>query len=98
MNAYLTQDRIEARDWANHYRQIEREEKESELADDIEKALPLHLFESLFSEHLSRRGVSGKAIAKSFDDDVNFQERVAELRRYMAEAIASHQIDIESEE
>ena len=47
MNAYYIQDRLEAQSWARHYQQIAREEKEAELADDLEKGLPQHLFESL---------------------------------------------------
>ncbi len=45
MNAYYIQDRLEAQSWARHYQQIAREEKEAELADDMEKGLPQHLFE-----------------------------------------------------
>ncbi|WP_352065641.1 host-nuclease inhibitor Gam family protein [Escherichia coli] len=38
MNAYYIQDRLEAQSWARtHYQQIAREEKEAELADDMEK-------------------------------------------------------------
>ncbi|AHG13428.1 putative host-nuclease inhibitor protein Gam [Escherichia coli O145:H28 str. RM12761] len=40
MNAYYIQDRLEAQSWARHYQQIAREEKEAELADDMEKGLP----------------------------------------------------------
>ncbi|EOK9712541.1 host-nuclease inhibitor Gam family protein, partial [Escherichia coli] len=47
MNAWLIPDRIEEQSWARHYRQITREENETELADDLEKGLPQHLFESL---------------------------------------------------
>ena len=47
MNAYYIQDRLEAQSWARHYQQLAREEKEAELADDMEKSLPQHLFESL---------------------------------------------------
>ncbi|EFZ52339.1 host-nuclease inhibitor protein gam [Shigella sonnei 53G] len=32
-------DRIEEMAWARHYQQIVREEKETELADDLEKGL-----------------------------------------------------------
>ena len=39
MNAYYIQDRLEAQSWARHYQQIAREEKEAELADDMEKGL-----------------------------------------------------------
>lgn len=57
MNAYYIQDRLEAQSWARHYQQIAREEKEAELADDMEKGLPQHLFESLCIDHLqSPRG------------------------------------------
>lgn len=42
MNAYYIQDRLEAQSWARHYQQIAREEKEAELADDMEKGLPQH--------------------------------------------------------
>lgn len=91
MNAYYIQDRLEAQSWARHYQQIAREEKEAELADDMEKGLPQHLFESLCIDHLQRHGASKKAITRAFDDDVEFQERMAEHIRYMVETIAHHQ-------
>ncbi len=96
MNAYYIQDRLEAQSWARHYQQIAREEKEAELADDMEKGLPQHLFESLCIGHLQRHGASKKAITRAFDDDVEFQERMAEHIRYMVETIAHHQVDIDS--
>ena len=74
MNAYYIQDRLEAQSWARHYQQIAREEKEAELADDMEKGLPQHLFESLCIDHLQRHGASKKAITRAFDDDVKFQD------------------------
>ncbi|EGA4451754.1 host-nuclease inhibitor protein Gam [Salmonella enterica] len=98
MNAYLTYDRIEAQDWTRHYQQIAREEKESELSDDLEKGLSLHMQESLCIDELQRRGASKQAISRAFDDDVEFQERALEFVRYMAETFSRHQIDIESEE
>ncbi|EPM9221807.1 host-nuclease inhibitor Gam family protein [Salmonella enterica subsp. enterica serovar Newport] len=98
MNAYLTYDRIEAQNWTRHYQQIAREEKESELADDLEKGLSLHMLESLCIDELQRRGASKQAINRAFDDDVKFQERASEFVRYMAETFSRHQIDIESEE
>ncbi|HBE6017531.1 TPA: host-nuclease inhibitor protein Gam, partial [Escherichia coli] len=55
------------------------------------------LFESLCIDHLQRHGVSKKAITRAFDDDVEFQERMAEHIRYMVETIAHHQVDIDSE-
>ncbi|EAO9771892.1 host-nuclease inhibitor protein Gam, partial [Salmonella enterica] len=70
MNAYLTYDRIEAQDWTRHYQQIAREEKESELADDLEKGLSLHMLESLCMDELQRHGANKKAISRAFDDDV----------------------------
>lgn len=97
MNAYYIQDRLEAQSWARHYQQIAREEKETELADDMEKGLPQHLFESLCIDHLQRHGASKKAITRALDDDVEFQERMAEHIRYMVETIAHHQVDIDSE-
>ncbi|EFO1705172.1 Host-nuclease inhibitor protein gam [Shigella sonnei] len=97
MNAYYIQDRLEAQSWARHYQQIAREEKEAELADDMEKCLHQHLFESLCIDHLQRHGASKKAITRAFDDDVEFQERMAEHIRYMVETIAHHQVDIDSE-
>ncbi|WP_205850360.1 host-nuclease inhibitor Gam family protein [Escherichia coli] len=96
MNAYYIQDRLEAQSWARYYQQIAREEKEAELADDIEKGLPQHLFESLCIDHLQRHGASKKAITRAFDDDVEFQERMAEHIRYMVESSALHQVDIDS--
>lgn len=98
MNAYLTYDRIEAQDWTRYYQQIAREEKESELADDLEKGLSLHMLESLCMDELQRHGANKKAISRAFDDDVEFQERASEFVRYMAETFSRHQIDIESEE
>ncbi len=98
MAAYLVQDRIEAQNWTRHYQQIAREEKEVELADDLEKGLPLHQFESLCIDELQRRGASKKAISRAFDDDVEFQERMAAHARYMAEAFARHQINIDEEQ
>ncbi|EAX2464401.1 host-nuclease inhibitor protein Gam [Salmonella enterica] len=98
MNAYLTYDRIEAQDWTRHYQQIAREEKESELSDNLEKGLSLHMLESLCIDELQRRGASKQAISRAFDDDVEFQERASEFVRYMAETFSRHQIDIESEE
>ncbi|ECJ8592067.1 host-nuclease inhibitor protein Gam [Salmonella enterica] len=98
MNAYLTYDRIEAQDWTRHYQQIAREEKESELSDDLEKGLSLHMLESLCIDELQRRGASKQAISRAFDDDVEFQERASEFVRYMVEVFSRHQIDIESEE
>ncbi|PSX60910.1 host-nuclease inhibitor protein Gam [Escherichia coli] len=70
---------------------------EAELADDMGKGLPQHLFESLCIDHLQRHGASKKAITRAFDDDVEFQERMAEHIRYMVETIAHHQVDIDSE-
>lgn len=98
MNTYLTYDRIEAQNWTRHYQQIAREEKESELADDLEKGLSLHMLESLCIDELQRRGASKQAISRAFDDDVEFQERASEFVRYMVEVFSRHQIDIESEE
>jgi Host-nuclease inhibitor protein Gam. len=98
MAAYHVQDRIEAQSWTRHYQQLAREEKEAELADDLEKGLPAHLLESLCVDNLLRRGASKQAISRAFDDDVEFQERSAEFMRYLSETFARHQIDIESEE
>ncbi|EDS8078003.1 host-nuclease inhibitor protein Gam [Salmonella enterica subsp. enterica] len=98
MNAYLTYDRIEAQDWTRHYQQIAREEKESELADDLEKGLSLHMLESLCMDELQRHGANKKAISLAFDDDVEFQVRASKFVRYMVEVFSRHQIDIESEE
>ncbi|EAN3488423.1 host-nuclease inhibitor protein Gam [Salmonella enterica] len=98
MNAYLTHDRIEAQAWVRHYEQIAREEKEKELADDLEKGLGLSHFESLCIDQLQRRGASKKAITRAFEDDVEFQERMAAHARYMSEVIARHQIDIDEEQ
>lgn len=95
MAAYHIQDRIEAQVWNKHYQQMAREEKESELADDLEKGLPLRLLESLCIDELQRHGASKQAISRAFDDDVDFQENMAALVRYMVEVIARHQINIE---
>lgn len=98
MNAYHVQDRIEARSWTQHYQQLAREGKESELANDLEKGLKLSHFEGICIDELQRCGANKKAISKAFDDDVEFQERMAEHARYMAEVIAKHQIDLEEGE
>lgn len=98
MNAYLTYDRIEAQAWTHHYQQIAREEKENELADDLEKGLGFSHFESVCIDQLQRRGASKKAITRAFEDDVEFQERMAAHARYMSEVIARHQIDIDLED
>lgn len=95
MAAYHVLDRIEAQNWTRHYQQIAREEMESELADDMEKGLSLGRFESLCIDQLQRRGASKKAISRAFEDDVEFQERMAEHARYMAEVIARHQNEID---
>lgn len=95
MAAYLVHERIEAQNWTRHYQQIAREERESELADDLEKGLPQSKLESLCVNELQRCGASKKAISKAFDDDVEFQEKAAEFIRYMAETFARHQIDID---
>ncbi|HCO0298835.1 TPA: host-nuclease inhibitor protein Gam [Escherichia coli] len=97
MSTYPIFDRIEEQAWSRHYQQIVREVKETALADDLEKGLPQHLFESLCINHLQRHGASKQAISRAFDDDVEFQERVAEHIRYMVETIARHQVDIDSE-
>ncbi len=97
MSACLIFDRIEELAWSRHYQQIVREEKETELADDLEKGLPQHLFESLCIDHLQRHGASKQAISRAFENDVEFQERMAEHIRYMVETIARHQVDIDSE-
>ena len=95
MAAYLVQDRIEAQNWTRHHQQIAREERESELADDLEKGFPQGKLESLCVDEMQRRGASKKTISKAFDDDVEFQEKAAEFIRYMAETIARHQTDID---
>ena len=79
MAAYHFQDRIEEQSWNQHYQQLAREEKESELADDMEKGIPLRLLESLCIDELQRRGASKQAISRAFDDDVDFQERMAAI-------------------
>ena len=61
------------------------------------KARPQHLFESLCIDHLATPRGQQKAITRAFDDDVEFQERMAEHIRYMVETIAHHQVDIDSE-
>ncbi|MEI9689543.1 host-nuclease inhibitor Gam family protein [Kosakonia cowanii] len=98
MSAYLTHDRIEAQAWTRHYQQIAREEKENDLANDLEKGLVLGHFESLCIDQLQRCGASTKAIMHAFEDDVDFQERMAAHARYMAEVIARHQINIDEEQ
>lgn len=80
MNAYYIQDRLEAQSWARHYQQIAREEKEAELADDMEKGLPQHLFESLCIDHLQRHGASKKAINRTRPVS-NYRHHYASLLR-----------------
>lgn len=98
MAAYHVQDRIEAQNWTRHYQQLAREERESELADDLEKGFSQSKLESLCIDELQRRGASKNAISKAFDDDVEFQEKAAEFIRYMVEVIARHQTDIDEEQ
>ena len=98
MAVYHFQDRIEEQSWNKHYQELAREEKESELADDMEKGLPLRLLESLCIDELQRRGASKQAISRAFDDDVDFQESMADHVRYMVEVIARHQLNIEEEQ
>lgn len=62
MNAYYIQDRLEAQSWTRHYQQLAREEKEAELADDMEKSLPQHLFESLCIDHCNATGPAKKPL------------------------------------
>lgn len=96
MNAYYIQDRLEAQSWARHYQQLAREEKEAELADDMEKACPSTCLNRYASIICNATGPA-KSITRAFDDDVEFQERMAEHIRYMVETIAHHQVDIDSE-
>ncbi|EDW8957626.1 gam [Salmonella enterica subsp. enterica] len=98
MNAYAIYDAIEQRREHDDVLRTLREEKESELANNLEGGLSQHLFESLCVEHLQRRGVNKLAISRTFDNDVEFQERTAEFIRYMAETFSRHQIDIELED
>ncbi|HII1679859.1 TPA: host-nuclease inhibitor Gam family protein [Salmonella enterica] len=98
MNAYTIYDAIEQRRERDDVLRILHEEEEFELANNLERGLPQHLFESLCVEHLQRRGVNKLAISRTFDDDVEFQERAAEFIRYMAETFSRHQIDIELED
>ena len=95
MAAYHALDRIEEQNRTRHYQQIAREEKEVELAGDLQRGLKLSRFESLCLDELQRHGASKKAITCAFDDDVEFQERMAAHARYMAEVIAKHQINID---
>ncbi len=95
MNAYYIQDRLEAQSWARHYQQIAREEKEAELADDTERVCPICLNRS--ASIICNVTGPAKAITRAFDDDVEFQERMAEHIRYMVETIAHHHVDIDSE-
>ena len=49
------------------------------------------------SAHSAGKTYEEQAITRAFDDDVEFQERMAEHIRYMVETIAHHQVDIDSE-
>lgn len=82
MNAYYIQDRLEAQSWARHYQQIAREEKEAELADDMEKGLPQHLFESLCIDHLQRHGASKKAIRRDHFRLLRYKARLGISRPF----------------
>ncbi|SPW40198.1 host-nuclease inhibitor protein Gam [Escherichia coli] len=98
MNAYYIQDRLEAQSWARHYQQIAREEKEAELADDMEKGLPQHLFESLCIDHFATPpGPAKKPLPVRLMTMLSFRSAMAEHIRYMVETIAHHQVDIDSE-
>lgn len=97
MRAYNIYDHIEEQNQVRYYKQLAREERESELADELEKGLPLRLVESLCIDELQRRGACKQAIHHAFDHNVEFQERAAGFMRYTAETIARHQVDIESE-
>ncbi|ELN2736584.1 host-nuclease inhibitor Gam family protein [Pluralibacter gergoviae] len=98
MNAYRAYDAIEQKSWDTHYQKLAREEREVELADELEKGLPLRLLESLCIDELQRRGASKQAISRAFDDDVDFQENMAAHVRYMVEVIARCQLNIEEEQ
>ncbi|MBK4119376.1 host-nuclease inhibitor protein Gam [Pluralibacter gergoviae] len=97
MNAYRAYDAIEQKSWDTHYQQVASEEREVELADDFEKGLPFHKFESLFIAELLRCGASKQAIIAAFGT-ADFEDKLAFYRRSMVEAVARQQVKIESEE
>ena len=96
MNAYYIQDRLEAQSWARHYQQIAREEKRQNWQTTWKKACPSTCLNRYASIICNATGPA-KAITRAFDDDVEFQERMAEHIRYMVETIAHHHVDIDSE-
>ena len=87
--AYLTQDRIEDAAWVNHYAQVAREEEESELADQYEKAFRI----SCLQKMLEGSYADNAAITALLNDD-SFRERTYEFFRYAAEELAAKQVDI----
>lgn len=97
MNAYRAYDAIEQKSWDTHYQQLAREEREAELADDLEKGLPLRLFEELCIAELLRCGASKQAIVATFSE-ADFEDAMSLHRRFIIEAIAHHQVKIESED
>ncbi|GHK74087.1 hypothetical protein ECZU12_54980 [Escherichia coli] len=63
----------------------------------MEKACPSTCLNRYASISFATPRGQQKAITRAFDDDVEFQERMAEHIRYMVETIAHHQVDIDSE-
>ncbi len=92
MNAYYIQDRLEAQSWARHYQQIAREEKEAELADDMEKGLPQHLFESLCIVICNATGPAKKPLPVRLMTMLSFRNAWQNTLRYMVETIAHHRL------
>ncbi|UTJ46628.1 host-nuclease inhibitor protein [Atlantibacter subterranea] len=90
--AYLTQDRIEDASWVNHYAQVAREEEESELADQYEKAFRI----SFIQKMMEATHADNAAIIALINDD-RFLERTYENFRFVAEELAAKQVDINIE-
>lgn len=79
MNPYALQDRLEDK---------------AELADWYDNSLKLRLFQSMAESALSGKIEYPAAIIHAFDDDCDFQEKIAEIARYMAEIFARNHVQI----
>ena len=96
MNAYYIQDRLELRAGRVTTSRSPVKRKRQNWQTTWKKACPSTCLNRYASIICNATG-PGKAITRAFDDDVEFQERMAEHIRYMVETIAHHQVDIDSE-
>ncbi|HAI2099979.1 TPA: hypothetical protein HI064_17110 [Escherichia coli] len=99
MNAYYIQDRLEAQSWARHYQQIAREEKEAELADDMEKGLAQVQYSmwvtrkdawyfANYDPRMKREGLHYVVVERDEKYIASFDEMVPEFIEKMDEALA----------